>query len=91
MTGFAQSAHVLYLLGFLPVIGPLARFLAVVVSFFAIWVGAAAAHNLRGWRTLLLPVLYPAIAVVGAGFLLAVLRGGQYFFRDVLASLGVTP
>jgi hypothetical protein len=51
VTGFAQSAYVLYLLGFLPVIGPVARFLAVAVSFFAVWVGTATAHNLRGWRT----------------------------------------
>lgn len=90
-TGFAQSAYVLYLLGFLPIVGPVARFLAVLVSFFAIWVGVANAHQLRGWRTLVLPVLYVAIVVVGLFFLLSVMQGTQLVFENVFTSLGVTP
>ena len=89
VTGFAQSTYVLMLLGFLPVIGPVARFLAVLVSFFAIWVGTATAHKLRGWRTLVLPVLYVTITVVSIVFLLSILQGVAFLFQDVLTQLGV--
>jgi hypothetical protein len=90
VTGFAQSAYVLYLLAFLPVIGPVARFLAVLVSLFAVWVGMATAQQLRGWRTLVLPLLYVAIVVVGLVFLQAIMQGTEFVFEDVFTSLGVT-
>ena len=58
VASFAQSAHVIELLGFLPVIGPLARIIAVLLTIIGVWVGTVVAHDLKGWRTILLPVIY---------------------------------
>lgn len=55
---FTQSAHVLELLGFISVIGPLSLFVALILAFFGVWLGTVTAHELKGWRTLLLPVIY---------------------------------
>jgi hypothetical protein len=88
---FAQSAHVLELLGFLPVIGPVARFLGVVVSFFGLWIGTAAAQGLRGWRTFLLPVLYLLVLITSIIFIKVVLEGAAFAFESVLNQLGWTP
>jgi uncharacterized membrane protein YvlD (DUF360 family) len=89
--GFAQSAHILDLLGFLPVIGGPARFLATLVGFFGMWVGVASAHQLRGLRTALLPLLYLVILVVGVVFIQAILQGTALALQNILFQLGWVP
>jgi uncharacterized membrane protein YvlD (DUF360 family) len=89
--GFAQSIYVLDLLGFLPVIGNLVRFLAILVAFFGTWIGTATAHELRGIRTILLPFLYLIILTIGFVFLQSALEGTVFAFSNILAQLGWTP
>jgi uncharacterized membrane protein YvlD (DUF360 family) len=91
VAGFAQSAHILELLVIVPVIGPAAKFIAVLLSFFGVWIGSATAHQLKGWRTLFLPVVYLAVLVVGFVFLQSVLRGTVFFINGILPQLGWTP
>ncbi|MFN2303935.1 MAG: alkaline phosphatase family protein, partial [Anaerolineales bacterium] len=43
VAGFAQSAHVIEVLGFLPVIGPLARIIAVLLTVLGVWLGTCVA------------------------------------------------
>jgi len=89
--GFAASVFLLSLLAFIPVIGPLAGFIVLVLAFFAAWMGAEAAHELRGWRSLLLPVLAVVALFVGA-FILEVLIAGLDFTLAALArNLGLAP
>lgn len=89
VAGFAQTAHLLELLGPLPVIGPVARFLAMLLAFFGLWVGVATAHNLRGWRTLILPLVFTLIVVVATVFIIAALEGTAAILEDILTSLGL--
>jgi hypothetical protein len=89
VAGFAQSAHVLELLVFIPVIGPVARFLSVFLTVFGVWMGVATAHELKGWRTLILPVVYIVVMVIALGFLVVALRGAQYTINTLIQSLGV--
>ncbi len=89
VAGFAQSAHILELLGFLPLIGPMMRFISLLLVLFGIWVGTAAAHELRGWRTFLLPVLYLGTFVVGLFFLFAVIQGTGFALNNLLIDLGL--
>lgn len=91
VVGFAQIAHALELLGFVPVIAPLARFLAVLLAFFGIWVGTSTAHGLRGWRTAILPLLYVVTAVVALVFLESIVGGVAIAGGEILISLGVGP
>ena len=90
VAGFAQTAHFLELLGFVPVIGPAARFLSVVLAFFAVWIGTATVHKLRGWRTALLPIVFVATAVIGVAFLRSIRLGVAFTVDAILGVLGVT-
>jgi uncharacterized membrane protein YvlD (DUF360 family) len=91
VAGFAQSAHILGLLGFLPIIGPVARLLALAVTFFGVWIGVATAQNLRGLRTLLLPVVFILVVVVSVFFARAILLGASLAIPELLAQFGWTP
>jgi hypothetical protein len=89
VAGFAQSAHFLDVLGFLPVIGPLARFLGLILAFFGVWMGTATAHELTGWRTFLLPVIYLATLVISVYFIVAVIEGTAFTIDGLLQDFGV--
>jgi uncharacterized membrane protein YvlD (DUF360 family) len=91
VAGFAQSAYLLEILAFLPVIGPAARFLAVLLNFFGIWMGVSTAHELRGWRTLLLPVIYLATMIITVVFLVAVFEGTAFAIENLLQDIGLQP
>jgi uncharacterized membrane protein YvlD (DUF360 family) len=75
VVGFAQSAYMLELIDFVPIIGPAARIIAVLVSFFGVWIGTAAANEFKGWRTIVLPIVYIVTIIVTIYFLIAVVEG----------------
>ena len=89
VAGFAQSAHVLELLNFLPVIGPLGRFMAVLLTTFGIWVGMGVAHELKGWRTLLLPVVYILTIIISFFFILVVIESVPVTFNELMQAFGL--
>ncbi|MFN2195198.1 MAG: Yip1 family protein, partial [Anaerolineales bacterium] len=90
VSGFANSAYIFELLGFVPVVGPIAHFIAELLVFFGNWIGIATAHELRGWRTLILPVIYLLVLVVGVVFILSILRGTAFTIQSLLSSFGLT-
>jgi hypothetical protein len=89
VAGFAQSAHILELLGFIPVIGPLARIMAVILTLLGVWIGTAQANELSGWRSILLPVVYIATLAISIVFLVAVIEGTVFTVDGVLMNLGL--
>ena len=89
VVGFAQSAYILLLLAWVPIIGPAARFIAVLLYFFGIWAGMATAAKLKGWRAFLLPVIYFVVFTIGIVFLFAVIQGTIFTFQGVLSNLGL--
>jgi len=91
VTGFAQSAHTLELLGFIPVIGPLARFLGLILTLLGVWMGTAQANEFSGWRSILLPVVYIATMAITIVFLIAVIEGTVFTVDGVLLNLGLIP
>ena len=88
VVGFAQSAHVLELIAFLPVIGPVARVLALLLTFFGVWIGTATANEFKGWRTLLLPIVYIVTIVVTVYFLIAVVEGTALTIEGLAEDFG---
>ncbi|MCK5430401.1 MAG: hypothetical protein KAI94_13060, partial [Anaerolineales bacterium] len=90
VSGFAQSAHIFELLGFIPVIGPLARFIALTLAFFGVWLGTATANELKGWRSLLLPVIYLATVVISIVFLMSIIEGTAFTIDGLLIGFGVS-
>jgi hypothetical protein len=89
VVGFAQSAHIFELLNFLPVIGPIARFMALLLTFFGVWIGTATANEFKGWRTILLPVIYIITIVVAVYFLVSVVEGTVLTLEGLGADFGV--
>ncbi|UCD98548.1 MAG: phage holin family protein [Chloroflexota bacterium] len=89
VAGFAQSAFILEVLGFLPVIGPLGRFMALLLNFFGVWIGASAAHQLKGWRTFILPIIYVLTLVIAVFFLFAVIEGSALTVGGLLQDFGI--
>lgn len=89
--GFVHAINLLHLLGPIPVIGALAAVASSILTIFATWLGVAEAHHLRGWRTLLFPVLYASLFVI-AGFALGSLLASQSITpSDLLQPIGGTP
>ena len=90
VSGFAQSAHIFELLNFIPVIGPLARFIAITLAFFGVWLGTATANDLNGWRSLVLPLLYLITVVTTLVFLVSILEGTLFTFEGLIYDLGLS-
>ena len=89
--GFAQIAFFIDLLSLVPPLAPLARMIAFVVAFFGSWVGAADAHELRGARTLLLPLLAVVVPIVGYIALAQLLGGTPASTLELGKAFGVVP
>jgi hypothetical protein len=83
VTGFAYFAYWLTVLYFVPVAGPLFRTIGFLLGFLGIWLGTAQAHELRGWRTLLLPIVFLVVTIV-VGSVLRVLLGGAALTIDTI-------
>jgi len=90
VVGFAQCAHIFELLDFLPVIGPIARIMALLLTFFGVWIGTATANEFKGWRTILLPVIYIITTVVAVYFLVSVIEGTVLTIEGLGADFGLT-
>jgi carbamate kinase len=44
------NTYPLDMLGFLPVIAQLARFLGFILAYFGVWMSTTTAHELKGWH-----------------------------------------
>ena len=75
VAGFAQSAHLIELGGFIPVVGPLARVTAIMLAVIGLWLGVVVTHDLKGWRTILLPVIYILTTIVAIVFIVSAMEG----------------
>ncbi|MDX1413262.1 MAG: phage holin family protein [Candidatus Promineifilaceae bacterium] len=87
--GFAQVVHIFDLLLLIPAIAPLAVILTTIVGFLATWMGAAEAHETRGWRTFILPFLGLLIIILVPVVLVAMTEGVAIGLEAVLERLGL--
>ncbi len=87
--GFAQSVYLIALLALFPPLASPIRLLMLVLGFVATWMGVATAHEARGWRTLLLPVIAFLILIAGIVIFAVLLAGIEFTFEGVLYSLGL--
>jgi hypothetical protein len=89
--GFGSTAYLLALLALIPPLAPLARILALVVGFFGSWLGAAEANKIRGWRVIVLPILYVVLFIVIVVGVTILLRGAKLSLDTLTRTLGLTP
>jgi uncharacterized membrane protein YvlD (DUF360 family) len=89
--GFAQAGYVLTLLGLYAPLAPVTRIIATLLFFFGAWIGGAQAHALKGWRSLVLPVVAILVTVVSFLVLSRLALGAEYTLQILLQELGVAP
>jgi hypothetical protein len=61
------------------------------VMFFTSWIGAVEAQKLRGWRSLLLPIVAIAVYVVGLVAIPALFAGAKVTLAAIAQTLGLAP
>jgi hypothetical protein len=88
--GFVQSIHLLGFLRNVPILGQMTLVVTTLLLFFATWLGVAQAHRLRGWRTLLVPLIYLAILIFGALAALGLIGGFDVALETLAARFGLT-
>jgi hypothetical protein len=88
--GFAHAVYMLGLLALIPALAPVVRLVVTVVSFFGVWMGAAEAHDLRGWRGLVFPLVFLLVVVVVAVAVAVLVAGAQFTLSTVAQELGLS-
>jgi hypothetical protein len=89
--GFANVVTLIEMIGLIPALAPLAAPLGTLLSLVAIWMGAAMAHNARGWRSIILPIL-GIFFVVAVPLLAQTMFGGAILgLESLLRQLGLMP
>ncbi len=89
--GFGATAHFLSLLALIPPLKSIAPPLALLVVFFATWIGAAEAQKLRGWRSLALPVIAIAVYVIAIVVIPVLFTSAQLTLQLLATELGLAP
>lgn len=74
----------------MPPFAPLARLTALVVAFFAVWLGAAEAHKTKGWRTVILPLMVVLTLVVVVFAIRTLVAGAQFTLTALSGDLGLS-
>jgi hypothetical protein len=86
---FAQVVTMLQVLSlYKPIEGPV-HVGVFIMGVLAIWIGAATAHNLKGWRAALFPLIAILVYILGFILIAALLGGAQFTFQALFADLGI--
>jgi hypothetical protein len=89
--GFAQGIYILDLLAFIPPISSLVRILVTILTFIATWLGVAEAHELKGWRAILIPIAAIAVIILGLLIISTVLEGFEFTIESLMVDFGLSP
>jgi len=88
--GFARIVGIFALLTpLLPFQGIMTLFM-LVLGFLTTWLGVAVAHDVRGWRAALLPIIAVLVIVFGSVIAMMLLMGASYTMNAILMDLGIT-
>jgi hypothetical protein len=86
---FAQVVTVLQVFSLYTPIEGAVHVIVFVMGLLAIWIGAATAHNLKGWRAAVFPLIAILVYVFGFALILMLLGGAQFTFQSLLAYFGL--
>ena len=89
--GFGHAVYLLSVFTLLPAFGQAVNFAILAWGFIAVWMGAATAHNAKGWRTLVMPVVVLLVYVVSTAILAVLLAGAAFTFEAILGDMGIQP
>ena len=86
--GFAQSPAILLPLALYEPLAPVVLLIVNLLILVGVWTGAAIAHEVKGWKVILLPVLYILVAMVGVGAVIVILGGATVTVVSILQTTG---
>jgi hypothetical protein len=89
--GFVHGVHILDLLGFIQPFAGIVTIATTLLALIANWLGVSEAHRLRGWRTILLPILYLLIFILGIIAIIGLLRGMGFAIETLGTRFGIMP
>lgn len=87
--GFAQSVMIVELLALIPVLGNFGVVLSNVLRIIAMWLGAAVAYDLRGWRAIVFPLVMFAVIVLSLAITFVLLQGAALTLTTLAQELGL--
>lgn len=87
--GFAQSVYVLELLAFIPALSSLTRLITSIMYFVATWFAGVEAHELKGWRGLLLPLAQILVVLVTIVLVANLAAGAEFTVESLLREAGL--
>jgi uncharacterized membrane protein YvlD (DUF360 family) len=87
--GFAHTVYLLTIFTLLPGFSATINFAVLLWGFLCVWMGAATAHQTKGWRTLALPLVVLLVYVIGTAIVGILLAGAEFTFQAVLMELGL--
>lgn len=87
--GFAMVTLLIGLLGLIPVLREVAAAVALLAVIAATWMAAAAAHEVKGWRTVIFPVVYVLAALLVPAVIAVLVSGAQMGLDAILSQLGI--
>ena len=63
--------------------------IAFVAGILTIWMGAATAHELKGWRAALFPIIAILVFVLGSMLVNSLLAGAQFTLQALWGDMGM--
>ncbi len=87
--GFAHAVTLYELMGLIPALAGFARVVTVLLAFMAVWIAAVEAHKLKGWRSLLFPVVAILVPIIGFVILAVLAEGAAFTFDTFLSEAGL--
>ena len=87
--GFAQGLYLLLPLAFIPAISFLVRLITSILVFVATWMAGLEAHDLHGWRGLLLPLARLLVLAIGVAVLGYLVMGAGFTIQSLLREVGL--
>jgi hypothetical protein len=87
--GFAHAVYLYEIIGLIPVLSDFARIVTVILTFMAVWIAAVEAHKLRGWRSLIFPIVAILVPVIGLVILSVLAEGAAFTLDTFLSAAGV--
>jgi len=87
--GFAYVTKFYNILAFVPIIGDTAKFIVLAISIVALWIAGVQAHKLRGWRSILFPIIVMAVIVLSIVVVDVLATGAIFTLENLLQGLGI--
>ena len=87
--GFAQSPMLLVVFALYQPLAQVVMLVVIALTFIGVWMGMAVAHETKGWKTAVLPLIYLLLNTVVIAAVVILLGGAALTVQSILQTLGI--